>query len=156
MIDLKLLREQPETVINEYRQRLFDEDAARIARELLDLDVRRRQIVATSDELKAQRNAGSAAVGREKDPDKRKVLIAEMEGMKAQIAQADAALAMLDDQMRTLALQLPNLPDPSVPVGKSDAENRVIRELGDKRAFTFAPKPHWELGEALGIIDFER
>ena len=139
MIDLKLLREQPETVINAYRQRLFDEDAARIASELLDLDVRRRQIVATSDDLKAKRNTGSAAVGREKDPDKRKALIAEMDGMKGQIAQADAALAMLDEQMRTLALQLPNLPDPSVPTGKSDAENRVIQELGDKRSFTFAP-----------------
>jgi seryl-tRNA synthetase len=156
MIDLKLLREQPETVINEYRLRLFDEDAARIAGELLDLDARRRQITATSDELKARRNAGSAAVGKEKDPEKRAALIAEMDGLKAQIAQADAALAMLEEQVRTLALQLPNLPDPSVPTGKSDAENRVIREVGDKRTFAFAPKPHWELGEALGIIDFER
>jgi seryl-tRNA synthetase len=156
MIDLKLLREQPEMVINEYRLRLFDEDAARIAGELLDVDARRRQITATSDELKARRNAGSAAVAKEKDPEKRAALIAEMEGLKAQIAQADAALVMLEEQVRTLALQLPNLPDPSVPTGKSDAENRVIREVGDKRAFAFTPKPHWELGEALGIIDFER
>jgi seryl-tRNA synthetase len=156
MIDLKLLREQPEMVMNEYRLRLFDEEAARIARELLDLDVRRRQIVATSDELKAKRNNGSAAVGREKDPEKRKALIGEMDGLKAQIAQADTALATLDEQVRALALQLPNLPDPSVPTGKSDAENRVLREAGTKRSFAFAPKPHWELGEALGIIDFER
>jgi seryl-tRNA synthetase len=58
--------------------------------------------------------------------------------------------------MQTLALQLPNLPDPSVPVGKSDAENKVVREVGDKRQFSFAPKPHWDLGTELGLIDFER
>lgn len=156
MIDLKLLREQPDEVLAIYRDRLFDEDAARIARKLIDLDTRRRQIVATSDELKQKRNAGSAAVGREKDPDKRKQLIADMEGMKGQIAQADQALAALDEELQTLALQLPNLPDPSVPVGRSDAENKVVREVGDKRQFAFAPKPHWDLGTELGLIDFER
>ena len=156
MIDLKLLREQPEDVITIYRERLFDDDAAQIARKLIDLDARRRQIVATSDELKQQRNVGSAAVGREKDPDKRKQLIADMDGMKGQIAQADQAIAALDQEMQTLALQLPNLPDPSVPAGKSDADNKVVRELGDKRQFAFAPKPHWDLGTELGIIDFDR
>jgi seryl-tRNA synthetase len=156
MIDLKLLREQPEEVIRIYKERLFDDDAARIAGQLLDLDVRRRQIVATSDELKSKRNSGSAAVGREKDPEKRKQLIAEMDGMKGQIAQADEAIGKLDEEMRSLALQLPNLPDPSVPTGKTDADNRVLREVGEKRSFAFAVKPHWELGESLGIIDFAR
>jgi len=156
MIDLKLLREQPEEVIAIYRDRLFDDDAAQIARKLIEIDARRRQIVATSDELKQKRNLGSAAVGREKDPEKRKQLIAEMEGMKGQIAQGDQAIAALDEEMQTLALQLPNLPDPSVPAGKSDAENRVVREVGDKRQFSFAPKPHWDLGTELGLIDFER
>jgi seryl-tRNA synthetase len=156
MIDLKLLREQPEEVIAIYRERLFDDAAAQTARKLIDVDTRRRQIVATSDELKQKRNVGSAAVGREKDPDKRKQLIADMEGMKGQIAQADQALGALDEEMQTLALQLPNLPDPSVPVGKSDAENKVVREVGDKRQFSFAPKPHWDLGTELGLIDFER
>src|SRR5262245_47660464 len=156
MIDLKLLREKPEEVLAIYRERLFDDGAAQIAQKLLDLDARRRQIVAASDEIKAKRNAGSAAVGREKDPDKRAVLIAEMDGMKGAIAQADQAIAALDVELRELQLQLPNLPDASVPTGGSDAENRVVREHGDKRAFTFAAKPHWDLGEALGILDFER
>ncbi len=156
MIDLKLLREEPESVIAIYRERLFDDDAAQIARKLIDVDTRRRQIVATSDELKQQRNSGSAAVGREKDPDKRKQLIADMEGFKGQIAQADQAIAALDEEIQRLALQLPNLPDPSVPAGKSDAENKVLREVGDKRKFAFTPKPHWDLGTELGIIDFER
>ncbi|MGZ3406672.1 MAG: serine--tRNA ligase, partial [Polyangia bacterium] len=156
MIDLKLLREQPEDVISTYRKRLFDDDAAQLALKLVELDARRRQIVATSDELKQQRNTGSAAVGREKDPEKRKQLIADMEGFKGQIAQADQAIAALDEEMQKLSLQLPNLPDPSVPAGRSDAENKVVREVGDKRQFAFTPKPHWDLGTELGIIDFDR
>ncbi len=156
MIDLKLLRDQPEQVIATYRERLFDDDAAEIAKKLLDVDTRRRQIVATADDLKQKRNAGSAAVGREKDPDKRKQLIADMEGQKGQIAQADTALAALDEEINTLALQLPNLPDPSVPAGRSDAENKIVRQEGKQREFAFAPKPHWDLGTELGIIDFER
>jgi seryl-tRNA synthetase len=156
MIDLKLLRENPDAVIATYRDRLFDETAAATARQLVELDARRRQIVASSDEIKQKRNAGSAAVGREKDPDRRAALIAEMDGFKGAIAQADQALAALDEQVRTLALQLPNLPDPSVPTGRSDADNRVVREVGERRTLPFAAKPHWDLGQALGILDFER
>jgi seryl-tRNA synthetase len=165
MIDLKILRERPDEVLAIYRDRLFDLGAAETARKLLEIDTRRRQIVATSDELKQQRNLGSAAVGREKDPDKRKQLIAEMEGKKGQIAQADLAIADLDAQLRELSLQLPNLPDPSVPAGKSDAENRIVRVENKHKLVgmgepapprTFVYKPHWELGEALGILDFER
>lgn len=156
MIDLKVLREQPDEVMTIYRERLFDDDAANTARKLVEVDTRRRQIVATSDELKQKRNLGSAAVGREKDPDKRKQLIADMEGIKGEIAQADQAIAALDAELQTLALQLPNLPDPSVPLGKSDAENKVVREVGDKRQLDFAAKPHWDLGTALGLIDFDR
>ena len=129
MIDLKLLREQPEEVIRIYRERLYDDEAAQIAGKLVELDTRRRQIVATSDELKQQRNSGSAAVGREKDPEKRKQLIADMEGFKGQIAQADHALAALDEEIQRLALQLPNLPDPSLPSGEGDAESKVVREV---------------------------
>ncbi|HEY7955636.1 MAG TPA: serine--tRNA ligase, partial [Polyangia bacterium] len=156
MIDLKLLRERPDELVAIYRERLFDEEAARLARELLDLDARRRQIVASTDEVKQQRNAASTAVGREKDPDKRAQMIAEMENFKGRITQADQAIAALDSDIERLALQLPNLPDPSVPTGKSDAENRVLREVGEKRTLAFPPKPHWELGEKLGILDFAR
>ena len=70
-----------------------------------------------------------------------------MEGFKEQIAQADRSSPRSTTSCETLALQLPNLPDPSVPAGKSDAENRVLREVGEKRTFAFAPKPHWDLGD---------
>jgi seryl-tRNA synthetase len=156
MIDLKLLRDEPERVIAVYRDRLFDDRAGELARQLLDADARRRQIVAGADELKAKRNTASAAVGREKDPAERQKMIAAMEDFKGQIAQADQAIASLDVEIQQLALQLPNLPDPSVPLGHSDAENRVVREAGEKRALGFTAKPHWEIGEKLGILDFER
>ena len=98
MIDLKLLRERPDEVMATYRERLFDDAAADTARELLDLDTRRRQIVATSDEVKQKRNTQSAAVGREKDPDQRAKLIAEMDDYKGEIAQAGQ---LLEQEPRT-------------------------------------------------------
>jgi seryl-tRNA synthetase len=156
MIDLKILRERPEEVVAIYRERLFDEEAARIAQQLLEVDRRRRQVTSEADVVKQRRNADSAAVGREKDPDKRQALIAQMEDHKSVIMRADEELARLDEETRRLALQLPNLPDPSVPTGKTDAENRVVREVGQRRTPVPNPRPHWEIGEALGIIDFER
>ncbi|HZS41289.1 MAG TPA: serine--tRNA ligase [Polyangia bacterium] len=156
MIDLKVLRERPDEVIGIYRERLFDEAAAGVARQLVELDTKRRQAVSASDELKQKRNSASAAVGREKDPEKRARMIAEMEDFKGAIARYDEELGKLDEELQRLALELPNLPDPSVPAGRSDAENRVVREVGEKRALGFAAKAHWDLGEALGILDFER
>jgi len=156
MIDIRLLRERPDEVLAIYRDRLFDEGAADVARKALDLDTRRRDLVSKSDRVKAERNAASTAVGREKDPDKRKAMIAEMEDWKARIAAAEGELAAIDAELQSVMLQLPNLPDPSVPAGRSDAENRVVREQGEKKSFAFTPKPHWDLGEQLGIIDFAR
>ena len=156
MIDLKLLRDRPEEVIAIYRDRLFDESAAQIARKLLDVDAQRRKAVTSSDELKQKRNAASQAVGREKDPAERQKMIAAMDDYKGSIARLDEEIARLDEELRKLSLELPNLPHESVPTGKSDADNKVVREIGEKRAFGFTPKPHWELGEALGILDFGR
>jgi seryl-tRNA synthetase len=156
MIDLNLLIQQRDEVLRTYRERLFDEDAARIAERLHDLVLERRKLVAQADALKKQRNEMSAKIGREKDQAQRAELIKQTEGQKEEIAALDAKVADLDGQQRDLSLQLPNLPDPTVPLGRSDAENPVVREVGEKRRFEFTPKAHWELGEALGIIDFER
>src|SRR4029077_20036727 len=78
-----------------------------------------------------------------------------MEDFKGRIASFDQQVTELDAQVDRAMLQLPNLPDPQVPPGKSDAENRVVREIGEKRVIAGA-RPHWELGEKLGILDFER
>ena len=160
MIDLRLLRERPSEVLACYRERLYDEEAAGIATQVIALDGKRREITSRAEELKGKRNTESAAVGREKDPEKRASLLAQMNNYKDEIGRLDTELAALDVELRGLELRLPNLPDPSVPAGRSDAENVVVREVGAEwksaRPQLPTPAPHWDLGERLGIIDFAR
>jgi len=156
MIDLKLLREHTDEVLTTYRERLYDSEAAATAEKVLAVDGRRRDLLVEVEDLKQKRNTASTAFGREKDPEKRQALMAATPDYKTTISKLDEQIATIDAELNTLTMQLPNLPHPSVPLGKSDAENRVVRETGDKRSFAFPVKPHWELGEQLGIIDFER
>lgn len=156
MLDVKVLRDRPEEVLSIYRQRLFDDGAAALAEQALSLDGRRRQLLGTADELKNKRNTASQQIGREKDPEKRAAAIKDMESVKQEIAGLDTQLAEVEAALDKLLLQLPNLPDPNVPVGKSDAENIVVRTEGTQKTFDFPAKPHWEVGERLGILDFER
>ena len=156
MLDAKILRERPSEVLSIYRERLFDDAAAELAQAALALDDKRRNLLQAADELKNKRNSASQLIGREKDAEKRAALIKDMESVKSEIAGYDAQLAETETELDKLLLQLPNLPDPEVPTGKSDSENKVVREEGKQFSFTFTPKPHWEIGESLGIIDFER
>jgi len=156
MLDAKILRERSAEVLAIYRERLFDDAAAELAQSALVLDEKRRNLLQAADELKNKRNSASQLIGREKDADKRAALIKDMESVKSEIAGLDAQLAETEGQLDKLLLQLPNLPDPEVPTGKGDAENSVVRTEGKPFEFAFAPRPHWELGESLGIIDFER
>lgn len=156
MLDAKILRDRPNEVLSIYRERLFDDAAAELAQSALSLDDKRRNLLQAADELKAKRNNASQLIGREKDADKRAALIKDMESVKSEIAGLDAQLAETEGVLDKLLLQLPNLPDPEVPTGRSDAENSVVRTEGKLFEFAFAPKPHWEIGESLGIIDFER
>ena len=156
MLDAKILRESPSEVLSVYRERLFDEDAAKLSQEALGFDEKRRNLLREADELKNKRNSASQTIGREKDPEKRAALIKEMESVKADISRLDAQLVETETQLNKLLLELPNLPDAEVPTGRTDAENRIVRTEGKAFSFDFSPKPHWELGEALGILDFER
>ena len=156
MIDAKILRERPEFLLEIYRTRLFDEAAVATASELLTVDGERRGLLSRADELKAKRNTASQAIGREKDDAKRQAAIKEMEGVKHEIATLDGKLTEVEARFEHLMLLLPNLPADVVPTGQSDAENTALREEGTRKDFAFAPKPHWEIGEALDILDFER
>jgi len=156
MLDAKILRDRPSEVLSIYRERLFDDAAAELAQSAISLDDKRRNLLQAADELKAKRNGASQLIGREKDADKRAALIKDMESVKSEIAGLDAQLTETEGVLDKLLLQLPNLPDPEVPTGRSDAENSVVRTEGKLFEFAFAPKPHWEIGESLGIIDFER
>jgi seryl-tRNA synthetase len=156
MLDLKILRDRAADVAAIYRDKLFDDGAVKLMDQVAELDARRRQLLGAADELKARRNSASQVIGREKDAEKRAALIKGMEQVKAEIGGLDEQLKAVEAELEGLALQLPNLPDERVPVGKSDAENVEVRVEGEKPSFSFPPRPHWEIGEALGIIDFER
>lgn len=156
MLDVKLLRERPNDILCIYRERLFDDDAAGLLEKALLLDENRRNLLHAADERKSKRNAASQIIGREKDAEKRAGLIKEMETVKTEIALLDTQLAETEAALSAILLQLPNLPDPEVPTGRSDAENQIVRQHGAFFSFDFSPKPHWEIGEKLGILDFER
>lgn len=153
MLDVKQIRETPDRV-KEGLQRLFADTAP--IDEILALDEKRRTLIMEVEALRNQRNVGSKAIGKLKDPTERAERIAEMQKVNERIGVLDVDLNEAEARIQEILLNLPNLPHPSVPVGETDAENVVTKEWGEKRTFDFEPKPHWEIAEGLGIIDFER
>jgi seryl-tRNA synthetase len=123
--------------------------------EILELDTRRRQLLTEVERLKAERNEGSKAVSKA-DKDDRPALIEAMRDLGDRITALDDEGREVDATLNDLMLRVPNLPLPEVPVAPDESGNVVYGEWGRKRDFDFEPKPHWEIGEALGIIDFER
>lgn len=124
--------------------------------EILSLDESRRQIVTDVESLKAKRNDGSKEVGRTKDAERRSQLIEEMRQLGDEIAEKDEQVRVMDDELYNLLLQMPNLPMVGVPVAPDESGNVVTKTVEVERARDFAVRPHWEIGEELGIIDFER
>ncbi len=154
MLPLKLIREQPEAVARALATRGGGGD---ILKELLEADRQRRELLRTAEELKARRNRTSEAIGAAKR--RGEDASAEMREMRAvgdRIRELDAALQRVDGDIEGLLLALPNLPHESVPAGATADDNEEIRRWGVPRAFGFEPKSHWEIGEALGVLDFER
>jgi seryl-tRNA synthetase len=152
MLDIRLIRENPEDV----RARIATKNVDVPVDEILALDERRRSLITEVERIKADRNDGSKVVGRTRDPEERTRLIAEMKALGDRIDVLDNQVRETDAALNELLLGIPNLPDPQVPVGPDATANVVANEGGEKRAFGFTPRPHWEIGEDLGIIDFER
>ena len=153
MLDIKLIREQPELVKAGIARR--GDDPA-IVDQILALDTRRRELLNQVETLKATRNAVSKEISKMKEPAAREAKIAEMRGVGEQIAALDHELAEVERDWQLQMLLAPNLPHPDVPTGTSEHDNIVVRTAGQPRTFDVTPKPHWELGESLDIIDFER
>lgn len=153
MLDIKLIREQPELVKAGIVRR--GDDPA-IIDQILTLDTRRRELLNQVETLKATRNAVSKEISKMKEPAARDAKIAEMRGVGEQIAALDHQVAEVEREWQLQMLLAPNLPHPDVPNGTSEHDNIVARTEGQPRSFDFTPRPHWELGEALDIIDFER
>ncbi|CAN5575255.1 serine--tRNA ligase [soil metagenome] len=152
MLDLNLIRDKTDFVKSEIAK--LNETAP--IDEIIELDRRRRTLLSETETLKAERNAGSKETGKKQAGIERDSHIARMRELGDRISTIDAEVTEVDRALRHNLLLVPNLPEPGVPIGKDDSENVVTETWGAPREFDFTPKPHWELGEALGIIDFER
>jgi seryl-tRNA synthetase len=157
MLDLKLIREEPEQVRERLRVRGRDEYVSAVD-QVLALDGQRRALISEVDRLRARRNETSPQVGKLKQAgrhEEAEPLVLEMRQLGERMAEAERSRDEIEAQVRELLLNLPNLPDERVPAGGEDA-NQVVREWGEERTYEFAPLPHWELGEQLGILDLPR
>ncbi len=153
MLDLKLLVESPDVVRQALQARQADPAPVD---DILQLDAQRRALIAEVEALRAERNTVSKQIGRLKDPAERQAKIEAMRAVGDRIRQLDAQLKDVQTALHNLMATLPNIPDPRTPYGASEDENVIIKTVGTPRQFDFAPKAHWDLGPALGILDFER
>lgn len=152
MLDSKFLRDNLETVEARLKTRGGTVDLGGFR----TLDARRRELLRQSEELKALRNRVSEEISRIRDKSQAQVQITEMREVGVRIKALDEELKGVEEELELFLLTVPNIPCFSVPVGASEADNVEIRKWGEIPAFSFSPKPHWEIGEALGILDFER
>jgi seryl-tRNA synthetase len=152
MLDLRYLREHADDV----RQRFATLYTDVPLDDMLALDARHRALLTEVEEARAARNAGSKAVSQTKDHAERNQRIAAMRELGDRLTTLERDLDAVKARLDAALLELPNLPDPDVPVGRDEAENVVLRHWGERRQFDFTPQPHWDLGPALGMIDFDR
>ncbi|MCL0051742.1 serine--tRNA ligase [Thermodesulfovibrionales bacterium] len=150
MLNIQLLRQNPEIVQEALAKR--NDDAP--INEILRLDKEERNLLQRIERLRARRNEVSRELERtkEKPPD----LIADMRHIGELIRTLEQNEAQVSEQIRDMLLRMPNIPRLSVPHGKDGSDNVLVRSRGECRQFDFEPRPHWELGENLGIVDFER
>ena len=153
MLDLNLIRENPELVREALRVRQME---AEPVDQILSLDEQRRTLIQEVENLKAERNQVSKEISRMKDPAERQARIDAMRAVGDQISSLDERLRALETDLNDLLATIPNIPDPRTPYGKDEDENVVVRVSEDIPEFDFEPLPHWDLGPALGIIDFEQ
>jgi seryl-tRNA synthetase len=153
MLDIRLIRTDPERVKAELAKVGFP--AAEVDA-LLEADRRRREAIRDVEQLRAERTTASKAIRDVGDAAERERLIAAQRTLGERIAAAEAAAAAAEEEFTRRMLEVPNLPHPDVPVGPDESANVVVRTEGSPPSFGFKPLPHWDLGPALGIIDFER
>ena len=121
---------------------------------VLELDEKRRSLIQETESMRARRNEASQAMSRMKE--RPQELVEEMREVGDRIKLMEGDLRQLEEEVNTVLLELPNLPEDDVPTGLGEEDNILVREWGEPRSFDFTPLPHWELGESLGIIDFQR
>ena len=152
MLDLRFIRTNPDIV----RKAIADKGEKAELDRLLELDAAVRAVIVESDELKRQRNAESERIATlKKVGEDASEPIARMREVAASIKEYDEKLAAMREEIETLALMIPNIPHESVPVGADEDENVLVREWGEPHSLSDDPVPHWEIGEALGILNFK-
>lgn len=153
MLDIKFVRENIDAVktmlSNRHNKLSLDG--------LVDLEKKRREVLAETETLKAQRNTVSKQIGAmKKSGENADAMVAEMQAVGEKIAKLDAELKEIDGQLQDIMLSIPNMPKEDVPYGVDDSDNPEVRKHGEPTKFDFEPKAHWDIGEALDIIDSER
>ena len=152
MIDINLIRENPEQI----KAAMVALNTEAPIDQILALDARRRELLTEVEALRAERNAASKEISRAKDPDERQSRIEAMRLVGDRIKALEDDLKGVEAELDEAMLWVPNLPHASVPVGPDDSANMIVRMEGEPRTFDFEPVPHWDLGPALDILDFER
>jgi len=155
MLDLSFVRDHVPLVEEMLRRRGLD--PAEALKDFAQVDAQRRQAITSAETLKAQRNRLSEEVAKmKKAGHAAEALVEETKGMRETISQLEKAAREYDGRLREILTGLPNMPHESVPVGKDAEGNVEVRRWGTPPSFGFTPKPHWELGEQLGILDLQR
>ena len=151
MLDIKVIRTNPEEVIRKLKRRGGE---YRIS-EVLELDEKRRELLASVEELKAKRNKVSEDIAKiKKAKGNADDLIAEMKTVSDKIKEGDDQIREIENKITEALLTIPNTPHDSIPDGESDADNKEVRRWGEPTKFPYEPKAHWDIGESLGILDF--
>lgn len=154
MLDIKVIRENPDKVKTAMKNRNKDMDAQ--VDRVLQIDAARRELMGKADALKAEQNAASKEIPRiKKEGGDISEIMTRMNEIKESVKKLDAELADLDAAQKSLMYEFPNIPNESVPVGKDDSENVEVRRWGEPTKFDFEPKAHWDIGADLGILDPE-
>lgn len=154
MLDLKRIRTDFDAVAKKLATRGVDQETLTTLKEL---DIKRRELLIKSEEAKAQRNVASAAIAQAKrNKENADEQITAMQTLSADIKAIDAELADVDANLQSMVTVLPNTPADDVPLGADEDENVEVRRWGTPREFDFEAKAHWDLGESLGILDWER
>jgi seryl-tRNA synthetase len=153
VLDINLIREDPDQVRDALRKRHLDPGPVD---QVLDLDEQRRNLIQQAENLKAERNLVSKEIGRMKDQAGRQIKIDQMRAVGERIDSLDKNLREVELRLNGLMSEIPNLPDPDVPLGIDESENVIIKTVGEVPQFDFEPQPHWDSGPALGMINFEQ
>ena len=147
-----MIREQPDDIRRSQERR----HAEAPVDEAIAVDEQRRRVLVELEELRASRNTAGRAIGKAKDNEERQRLIAAQRESASRIDELEEQLREIEVSLESLLQEIPNVVGEATPDGDDEESNVVVREWGSRRAFEFEPKPHWEIGEQLGIIDIER